>query len=179
MLFLIGNADGSHVRADINRMWEGDAARDEYVCVGAGGDGWKGFLRVLENVHAEGRAGRGRRGGVAVRTRGRRISAERRNAGAGTDRARRSASTRDPPAHCPAEVTPSRERADDVETAFGTCTGIVDFTVPRIMALMAALPCNLPGHVDGWMRKQGFHLQRILAAEPRAEDGFRRSQVAL
>ena len=37
---------------------------------------------------------------------------------------------------------------------------------------MAALPCNLPGHVDGWMRKLGFHLLRILAAEPRAEDGF-------
>ena len=37
---------------------------------------------------------------------------------------------------------------------------------------MAALPCNLPGHVDGWMRKQGFHVLRILAAEPRAEDGF-------
>ena len=37
---------------------------------------------------------------------------------------------------------------------------------------MAAPPCNLPGHVDGWMSKQGFHLLRILAAEPRPEDGF-------
>ena len=37
---------------------------------------------------------------------------------------------------------------------------------------MAAYPCNLPGHVDGWMRKQGYHLRRILAAEPDPEVGF-------
>jgi hypothetical protein len=58
------------------------------------------------------------------------------------------------------------------DPSFGPCSGAVPPAVPEIKTLMAALPCNLPGNVDGWMRKQGFHLQRILAAEPSPEDGF-------
>ena len=66
----------------------------------------------------------------------------------------------------------SRAAPPAADPAFGACSGVVPIGVAEIKALMAALPCNLPGHVDGWMRKQAFHLSRILAAEPRPETGF-------
>ena len=69
----------------------------------------------------------------------------------------------------PRTVTTARP---DEDTGFGPCLGFVPPGVEDIKTLMAALPCNLPGHVDGWMRKQAWHLRRILDMEPDPGDGF-------
>ena len=108
-----------------------------------------GGLTVLHNVRAA--------SGAATRptARTRRASAPQR-AGASAGRPAATSATAD----CPPVLT------------YGSCTGIVPAAVPVIKIVMAAVPCNLPGHVDRSMRKLAVHVQRIVAAEPRPEDRF-------
>ena len=67
----------------------------------------------------------------------------------------------------------SRAAPPAADPAFGACSGTVPTGVAEIKALMAALPCNLPGHVDGWMRKQAFHLQPHPRRGTAPRDGLR------
>ena len=183
-IFLQLNKEGTHV--EMARGIPPDALHfsrmaGQYVDVGKGGTEWTtSRLRILLNVRAE---------SGAVATPGvERAAWQPRVAGA--SRARGSArgtsslppgrvragaprgGTRQPHAQRASGSVAGCAAADAPDATFGSCSGVVPAGVTDIKTLMAALPCNLPGHVDGWMRKQAFHLQRILAAEPRPEDGF-------
>ena len=165
-------ADGRHaraarrVRADHTHLADSDAALPEILGGVAANSGTLAASGAA-SVPPTSRCPRGR----GART----ASGQPRRTASGRPRRGR---TRAPlPADDPAGLdapadSPQAAHRPDEEARFGPVYGVIPQGVTSIKTLMAALPCNLPGHVDGWMRKQAWHLQRILAAEPDPAAGF-------
>ena len=149
---------GRHYAAQLQERWLGLSAEGALSAALSPLEVWIACETAPAAASTAGleRGGRGRGRGRGGRGRGRGRHASR----VGAPPAANGAADADDPTPAP------------IEEIYGRCTGVIPPGIPRIKALMAALPCNLPGHVDGWMRKQGFHLQRILDAEPLADAGF-------